>query len=75
MVIHWRKSSHSGSTTDEACIELARMPAAIGIRDSKDPHGPHLTVTTRAFADLVTQIKHPALTARPASQGGFTTEG
>lgn len=57
-LIRWRKSSHSGTATDEACIELARMPATIGIRDSKNPHGPHLTITSQALADLLTEIKH-----------------
>lgn len=48
----WRKSSHSGSEGGQ-CVEIATHPAAIHIRDSKDPDGPVLTVapaTWTAFA-------------------------
>ncbi|MEE1768039.1 DUF397 domain-containing protein [Streptomyces sp. JV185] len=48
----WRKSSHSGSEGGQ-CVEIAAHPAAIHIRDSKDPDGPVLTVaptTWTAFA-------------------------
>lgn len=48
----WRKSSHSGSEGG-ACVEIAAHPAAIHIRDSKNPDGPVLTVaptTWTAFA-------------------------
>ncbi|MFF1350729.1 DUF397 domain-containing protein [Streptomyces sp. NPDC058322] len=45
----WQKSSYSGSE----CVEVAAHPAAIHIRDSKNPDGPMLTVapiTWTAFA-------------------------
>ncbi|MFF8034807.1 DUF397 domain-containing protein [Streptomyces sp. NPDC016626] len=42
--VAWRKSSYS---TDEGpdCVEVATAPAHILIRDSKNPHGPRLTLT------------------------------
>lgn len=37
----WRKSSFSGGQ-DEACVEVAHLPAAFAVRDSKNPDGPVL---------------------------------
>ncbi|MFJ2771412.1 DUF397 domain-containing protein [Streptomyces sp. NPDC087300] len=49
----WRKSSYSGSNGGD-CIEIAPAPRrAIAMRDSKNPHGPTLTVTAHAFAHFV----------------------
>lgn len=48
----WRKSSYSGDEGG-ACIEIAAHPAAVHVRDSKNPGGPALTVaptTWTAFA-------------------------
>jgi hypothetical protein len=48
----WRKPSRSGSTGN--CVEVAQNIAGIvAVRDSKDPDGPQLVVTSddwRAFA-------------------------
>ena len=35
MFTEWRKSSHSGGGND--CVEVAYTPAAVGVRDSKNP--------------------------------------
>jgi hypothetical protein len=43
-LIKWRKSSLSGGT-DENCVEIAHLPGAIAIRDSKDPRGPMLVIS------------------------------
>jgi hypothetical protein len=40
----WRKSSHSGSEGGD-CVEVAAHPAAVHVRDSKDPEGPALAFT------------------------------
>ncbi|MFJ5722458.1 DUF397 domain-containing protein [Streptomyces sp. NPDC093149] len=48
----WRKSSYSGSEGGQ-CVEVAAHPAAVHVRDSKNPDGPTLTVaptTWTAFA-------------------------
>ncbi|WP_030741879.1 DUF397 domain-containing protein [Streptomyces sp. NRRL F-5135] len=45
----WHKSSHSGSEGG-ACVEVATHPAAIHVRDSKNPAGPMLTVTPTTWA-------------------------
>ncbi|WP_083982530.1 DUF397 domain-containing protein [Actinomadura hibisca] len=52
----WRKSSYSQGEGAE-CVELARIPAAIGIRDSKAPDGPALVISPTAARALANQIK------------------
>ena len=52
----WRKSSRSGNNGG-ACVEVARLEAGIGLRDSKNPQGGHLTVPAEAFAALLTHLK------------------
>lgn len=54
----WRKSTHSGSQSGElSCVEVAGLPAGIGLRDSKNPTAGHLTVSPQSFAALVRRIK------------------
>ncbi|UJB43620.1 DUF397 domain-containing protein [Streptomyces sp. A1-5] len=48
----WFKSSYSSNGGN--CIEVAaNVPGIVPVRDSKDPHGPQLTLTREAFAGLV----------------------
>ncbi|MCW2903770.1 MAG: hypothetical protein JWO67_6035 [Streptosporangiaceae bacterium] len=51
----WRKSSHSGNQGD--CVELARLGAEVGVRDSKNAAAGHLTVSAQAFSALVARIR------------------
>ncbi|GAB3801115.1 DUF397 domain-containing protein [Micromonospora zhanjiangensis] len=44
----WRKSRHSGDAG--ACVEVARAPEIVGVRDSKDPHGHRLCFSPAAWA-------------------------
>jgi uncharacterized protein DUF397 len=55
----WRKSSHSGSTSEQLeCVEVAGLSTGvIGIRDSKNPNGPHLAIPAEAFGHLLRRIK------------------
>ncbi len=41
----WRKSTRSNNE----CVEVAVGPAAVGVRDSKNPFGPLLAVTPEAW--------------------------
>ncbi|WP_349877202.1 DUF397 domain-containing protein [Micromonospora sp. HUAS YX12] len=57
----WRKSNRSGGNGGE-CVEVAtNLPALVAVRDSKDPAGPALTFTPRAWADFVTETKRHSL--------------
>ncbi|MGH3389894.1 MAG: DUF397 domain-containing protein [Actinomadura sp.] len=54
----WRKASYSGGSEGTSCVELARMGGAvIGIRDSKNPEGGHLSVSPDTLGRLLTRIK------------------
>ena len=57
---NWRKSSHSGGSATSDCVELARSPQAVGVRDSKDPNGPHITLPVERFRSLAADIKRGA---------------
>ncbi|WP_396452814.1 DUF397 domain-containing protein [Actinomadura sp.] len=62
MNVQWRKSTHSSGVNDEHCVELGRLASGVGIgvRDSKDPDGGHLTLSVVQFANLIEQVKqHP----------------
>lgn len=58
MTPEWRKSSHSTAVDDEACVELARFPSAVGVRDSKNPGLGGLALTGDQFAALVAGLKN-----------------
>ncbi|MEV6708758.1 DUF397 domain-containing protein [Micromonospora wenchangensis] len=58
----WRTSTRSGTNGGE-CVEVAdNLPGIIGIRDSKDPTGPALTVPPTAWSTFVTDLKAHRLT-------------
>ncbi|WP_316520521.1 DUF397 domain-containing protein [Kitasatospora brasiliensis] len=48
----WIKSSYS-SNEGGACVEVAKTPGAVHIRDSKDKSGPQLAVDPTAWAAFV----------------------
>ncbi|TQK52660.1 uncharacterized protein DUF397 [Streptomyces sp. SLBN-118] len=52
----WRKSSYSGSEGG-ACVEIATHPAAVHVRDSKNPDGPMLTLTPATWAAFTTTLR------------------
>ncbi len=53
----WRKSSYSASNGGD-CVEVAAAPpAAIAVRDSKDPGGPKLIFTPAAWATFTATLR------------------
>ncbi|MEV4251696.1 DUF397 domain-containing protein [Spirillospora sp. NPDC049652] len=52
----WRKSSRSAQANDQ-CVELAGFADVVAVRDSKDPDGPKLTLTTDDWRALTRGVK------------------
>ncbi|RAY10875.1 DUF397 domain-containing protein [Actinomadura craniellae] len=51
----WRRSRRSQGQTQN-CVELARIGEVVGVRDSKDPDGPHLTFTPSTLRVFAAQL-------------------
>ena len=51
----WHKSTRS--TANGACVEVAELDAAIGVRDSKDPESPVLRFTGTDWQGFVASAK------------------
>lgn len=51
----WRKATYSNAFDN--CVEVAVVPAGLGIRDSKNPDQPFLKVSVAAFAAFIGGIK------------------
>lgn len=54
--LNWKKSSHS-SANGGNCVEIAKLPTQVAIRDSKDPSRGHLMVPVPAFGALIATLK------------------
>jgi hypothetical protein len=54
--LNWRKSTRS-SNGGATCVELARTPRSIAVRDSKDTTGPHIEMTPRSLGRLLADVK------------------
>jgi hypothetical protein len=53
----WRKASRSSSNGGN-CVEVARnLPGIVAVRDSKNPHGPVLTISRDDWTDLITRLQ------------------
>ncbi|WP_084828206.1 DUF397 domain-containing protein [Streptomyces griseoflavus] len=52
--IRWRRSSHSGDSSN--CVEIATTPATVRIRDSKDTSGPRLDLSPTTWVTFLTHI-------------------
>lgn len=46
--IKWRKADASNPNGE--CVEMARTPEAVVVRNSRDPHGPMLVFTPAEMA-------------------------
>ncbi|MFI7615324.1 DUF397 domain-containing protein [Nonomuraea terrae] len=53
----WRKSSYSTEQSVGTCVEVAWMGGEVGVRDSKNPSGPHLTFTPDSWSAFLNAIK------------------
>jgi hypothetical protein len=51
----WRKSSYSGAAGN--CVELSWFEGSAGVRNSRDPHGPVLVVSTGMLLSFVDGAK------------------
>ena len=51
----WRTSSYSNGQSN--CVETATQPGTVAVRDSKDPEGPRLAVTTTSWREFTHAIK------------------
>ncbi|MFE6491971.1 DUF397 domain-containing protein [Streptomyces sp. NPDC057748] len=54
----WRKSSYSNGTGGE-CVEVADLQWAVGVRDSKQPRQPHISVRHSAWTRFVASLRTP----------------
>ncbi|MDV9174368.1 DUF397 domain-containing protein [Streptomyces sp. W16] len=52
----WFKSSYSDGPDGDSCVEIATVPGAVHIRDSKNTEGPRFTVTPAAWTGFVHQL-------------------
>ncbi|MEO3809744.1 DUF397 domain-containing protein [Sphaerisporangium sp. B11E5] len=56
----WRKSSFSGDSGE--CVEVAsNLPGVRLVRDSKDPAGPVLAVSTEGWSAFVREVRATVL--------------
>jgi Domain of unknown function (DUF397) len=56
MALKWVKSSYSSGTGGQ-CVEVARIPGVVAVRDSKDPSGPILRFTADEWKRLTELLK------------------
>ncbi|MFC8033259.1 DUF397 domain-containing protein [Streptomyces griseoincarnatus] len=66
--IRWRKSSHSGDSSN--CVEIATTPAAVLIRDSKRTSGPKLDLSPTTWVDFLAYVTKYPLAAKAAGFAG-----
>jgi Domain of unknown function (DUF397) len=52
-----RKYTRSGSNGG-ACVEVARnLPGIVAVRDSKNPHGPVLTIESAGWREFIADVR------------------
>ncbi|WP_409471307.1 DUF397 domain-containing protein [Streptomyces sp. HC307] len=55
VALPWTKSSHSGDQGGE-CLEIAPTSTTIHIRDSKNPTGPTITLSSPAWTAFLPHV-------------------
>ncbi|MEU3353456.1 DUF397 domain-containing protein [Streptomyces sp. NPDC037389] len=53
----WFKSSYSTQDNGGGCVSIAMLTERVGIRDSKEPNGPALTVPGRAWTSFIGEVQ------------------
>jgi hypothetical protein len=54
--LNWRKSTRS-SNGGATCVELARTPRSIAVRDSKNATGPYIEMSRHSLSRLLADVK------------------
>ena len=60
-ISNWRKATHSRSMHN--CVEVGSGQATVAVRDSKNPDGPAIDVSPRAWSEFTERVKRA--TPRP----------
>ncbi|XIG80091.1 DUF397 domain-containing protein [Streptomyces sp. SGAir0957] len=58
MATGWFKSSYSAA--DNECVEVVRVRAGVGVRDSKNPGGDVLVLSARSFSAFIDGLDQPS---------------
>jgi Domain of unknown function (DUF397) len=53
--INWRKSTYSRSMGN--CVEVGTGQALVAVRDSKDPDGPVIDMSPRAWIEFTERVR------------------
>jgi hypothetical protein len=60
----WSKSSYSSA--NGACVEVAKnLRGIVAIRDSKDPDGPKLRISSAGWQTFLSRLRSSAKPSRP----------
>lgn len=59
--VSWQKSTASGGSSSE-CVQVTRAGAHLWIRDSKDPHGPILELSSQAWTAFLGGLRRDEFT-------------
>ncbi|MDX3226360.1 DUF397 domain-containing protein [Streptomyces sp. ME19-01-6] len=60
----WFKSSYSGQEPS-ACVEIADLTTAVGVRDSKNKTGPALLIPATAWTAFISGVRRGRLDRGP----------
>jgi hypothetical protein len=70
--LDWRKSTRSDT---HGCMEIALDGGMVLVRDSKRPYGPILSISPRAWAALLAQVRSSSLVIHAISDPGDERQG